>query len=147
MGAPAEALDSGQVRNAMTVDVEDYFQVSAFESHVDKATWDSFPKRVEDNTLRILDLFARHEVRGTFFMLGWVAERHPGLVKAIVEAGHELASHGWEHIRVNTQTPEAFRDDIDASRNEVQLSSNANALAHHEVHTAIELFIKLAPLD
>ncbi len=120
MNAPVEALDSGQVRNAMTVDVEDYFQVSAFESHVDKATWDDFPGRVEDNTLRILDLFARHDVSGTFFMLGWVAERHPGLVKRIVEAGHELASHGWEHIRVNTQTPEAFRNDIERTRSLLQ---------------------------
>jgi polysaccharide deacetylase family protein (PEP-CTERM system associated) len=108
------------IRNAMTVDVEDYFQVSAFERHVDKDQWNDWPRRVEDNTLQILELFSSHQVRGTFFILGWVAERHPGLVKAIVQGGHEVASHGWEHIRVNTQAPAAFRADIDRTRKLLQ---------------------------
>lgn len=113
--------DSGSdIRNAMTVDVEDYFQVSAFEAYVDKAQWQNLPRRVEDNTHRILDLFAMHEVRGTFFVLGWVAERYPDLVKRIVADGHEIASHGWEHIRVNTQTPVAFRKDIERTRKLLQ---------------------------
>ncbi len=106
--------------NAMTVDVEDYFQVSAFESHVDKAHWSNMPCRVEDNTLRILDLFDEHDTRGTFFILGWVAERYPDLIKKIATKGHEVASHGWEHIRVSTQTPAAFRADIQRTRKLLQ---------------------------
>jgi polysaccharide deacetylase family protein (PEP-CTERM system associated) len=100
------------ITNAMTVDVEDYFQVSAFEKHIDKAQWDTLPHRVADNTLRILDLFAEHQVKATFFTLGWVAERYPEVVKRIVAEGHELASHGYEHIRVTEQTPEQFRADV-----------------------------------
>lgn len=100
------------VINAMTVDVEDYFQVSAFEKHIAKSQWDSLQHRVADNTFRILDLFAQHQVKATFFTLGWVAERYPELVRRIVAEGHELASHGYEHIRVTEQTPEQFRADI-----------------------------------
>ncbi|MCK9606001.1 MAG: DUF3473 domain-containing protein [Methylomonas sp.] len=100
------------ITNAMTVDVEDYFQVSAFENHIEKSQWDILQHRVVDNTERILDLFARHEVRATFFTLGWIAERYPELVRRIVAEGHELASHGYEHIRVTEQSPAQFRADI-----------------------------------
>ncbi len=103
-------------RNAMTVDVEDYFQVSAFENHVPRESWKRTATRVEANMERVLDLFARHGVCGTFFTLGWIAERHPALVRRIVEAGHELASHGWDHTRVTEQTPEAFRADVRRTR-------------------------------
>jgi polysaccharide deacetylase family protein (PEP-CTERM system associated) len=102
--------------NAMTVDVEDYFQVSAFEQQVNKAHWQNIPCRVEANTQRILELFDACQVRGTFFTLGWIAERYPNLVKNIVAGGHEIASHGWEHTRVNTQTPKEFREDIVRTR-------------------------------
>jgi polysaccharide deacetylase family protein (PEP-CTERM system associated) len=98
--------------NAMTVDVEDYFQVSAFETHVKKSNWDTIPCRVEKNVDRILELFDTKNVKGTFFTLGWIAERYPAMTRRIVEHGHELASHGWEHIRVTTQTPAAFREDV-----------------------------------
>jgi polysaccharide deacetylase family protein (PEP-CTERM system associated) len=98
--------------NAMTVDVEDYFQVSAFENHIAKSQWDNLQHRVKNNTFRILDLFSQHNVKATFFTLGWVAERYPEIVKRIVTEGHELASHGYEHIRVTEQTPEQFRADI-----------------------------------
>lgn len=104
------------VTNAMTVDVEDYFQVSAFEPHVNRKHWDDHACRVEANTRRILELFAAHDVHATFFTLGWVAERYPGLVREIVDNGHELASHGWEHIRVSKQTPAQFRADIIRTR-------------------------------
>jgi polysaccharide deacetylase family protein (PEP-CTERM system associated) len=107
---------SAAVVNAMTVDVEDYFQVSAFESHVNKSDWQSLPCRVEANTQRILELFDTFGVHGTFFTLGWVAKRYPALVKKITEAGHEVASHGWEHIRVNTQTAQEFRQDIERTK-------------------------------
>lgn len=98
--------------NAMTVDVEDYFQVSAFESRIRRDDWTATPLRVEANTDRILALFAQHNIKATFFTLGWVAERLPAMVRRIVAGGHELASHGWEHIRANTQQPQQFRDDV-----------------------------------
>lgn len=101
----------------MTVDVEDYFQVSAMEPHVSRADWDVKERRVERNTDRILQLFADHGVRATFFMLGWVAERHPELVRRIVDGGHELASHGYQHVRVTLQDPEEFRADVTRTKN------------------------------
>ncbi|MCX7098126.1 MAG: DUF3473 domain-containing protein [Methylococcales bacterium] len=99
-------------KNAMTVDVEDYFQVSAFEPYINKSQWDGLPHRVEKNTHKILDLFADKGVKATFFTLGWVAERYPGLIARIVNDGHELACHGYEHIRVTEQTPDQFRSDV-----------------------------------
>ena len=95
--------------NAMTIDVEDYFHVTAFASDVDRAKWSSLESRVENNTLRLLDLFARHQVRATFFVLGWVAERHPALVKRLHESGHEVACHGLTHELVYKQSRETFR--------------------------------------
>ncbi|MDX1811296.1 MAG: DUF3473 domain-containing protein [Gammaproteobacteria bacterium] len=100
------------IKNAMTVDVEDYFQVSAFEPYIKKSSWDSMECRVERNTSRLLDLFAEHNVKATFFTLGWVAERYPALIKRIVNDGHELASHGYDHVRVTQQSPEEFKADI-----------------------------------
>ena len=99
-------------KNAMTVDVEDYFQVSAFESHISKNQWDTLPHRVDRNTHHVLDIFEKNGVKATFFTLGWVAERYPNLIRRIVADGHELACHGYEHIRVTQQTPEQFRVDI-----------------------------------
>lgn len=98
--------------NAMTVDVEDYFQVSAFESTVPRHDWDQRPLRVEANVDRILTLFDQYGVKATFFTLGWVAERCPTMIERIVSQGHELASHGWEHIRVTQQHPQDFREDV-----------------------------------
>ena len=103
-------------RNAMTVDLEDYFHVSAFEAHISTATWDEFACRVERNTQRVLSLFAKHSVKATFFSLGWVAERFPGLIREIHAAGHEIASHGYTHTRVTQQTPAQFRDDVRATK-------------------------------
>lgn len=96
----------------MSVDVEDYFQVSAFEKNICHSDWHQFECRVETNTYRILDLFSEYNCKATFFTLGWVAERYPGIVKRIVEEGHELASHGYEHIRVTQQNKDEFRDDV-----------------------------------
>jgi polysaccharide deacetylase family protein (PEP-CTERM system associated) len=100
------------IRNAMTVDVEDYFQVQAFAHCIGRDTWDRTPTRVEANVERILALFAAHEVHATFFTLGWIAERHKAMVRRIVAAGHELASHGWDHTKADTQDPETFRSDV-----------------------------------
>ena len=96
----------------MSVDVEDYFQVSAFESHIDRADWETLPCRVERNTDHILQLFSEHGVKATFFTLGWVAERYPQLIRRMVDGGHEVASHGYSHVRVTNQTPDAFRADV-----------------------------------
>lgn len=112
---PGQPAASSMI-NAMTVDVEDYFQVSAFEPYLSREHWPSQACRVEANTDRILELFDTHQVRGTFFTLGWIAERYPELVRRIVQNGHELASHGWEHIRVSVQTPQEFREDVTRTR-------------------------------
>jgi polysaccharide deacetylase family protein (PEP-CTERM system associated) len=96
----------------MTVDVEDYFQVQAFAHCIDRRDWDAFPHRVDRNTNRILDQFDAAGVKATFFTLGWVAQRQPALIRRIVADGHELASHGWDHTRVDSQDQAAFRDDV-----------------------------------
>jgi len=103
-------------RNAMTVDVEDYFQVSAFEHHIPRDAWEQLPCRVERNLDLILELFQRHEVHATFFTLGWIAQRYPALVRRIVASGHELASHGLNHGRAHEQTPDEFREDIRSAK-------------------------------
>ena len=96
----------------MTVDVEDYFQVSAFERYVDRDAWDSRECRVERNVDRILELFDKRDVKATFFTLGWVAERYPQMLHRMVEQGHEIASHGMSHVRVTQQDQNAFREDV-----------------------------------
>src|SRR5438045_5731976 len=100
------------VTNAMTVDVEDYYQVHAFAGQISRQVWHTFEPRVERNTEIVLELFARAGVRATFFTLGWIAERHPDLVRRIAEGGHEIASHGYEHQRADQQSPETFRADV-----------------------------------
>jgi polysaccharide deacetylase family protein (PEP-CTERM system associated) len=104
--------NSSAIAGAMTVDVEDYFQVAAFAEKVRREDWDSYPCRVERNVDRILGIFADSGVTATFFTLGWIAERYPGVVRQIVRGGHELASHGYEHVKIHSQTPDAFRQDI-----------------------------------
>lgn len=96
----------------MTVDVEDYFQVSAFEEHIDRRDWEKLPCRVERNCDRILDLFKQANVKGTFFVLGWIAERYPQMVRRLVDNGHEVASHGYSHVRVTEQAPDEFYQDV-----------------------------------
>ena len=98
--------------NALTVDVEDYFQVSALAPHFDRGTWDAQPCRVERNVQRLLALFNETGARATFFTLGWIAERYPQLVRDIVAGGHELASHGYGHQRASEQSREVFGDDV-----------------------------------
>jgi polysaccharide deacetylase family protein (PEP-CTERM system associated) len=97
------------VLNALTIDVEDYYHVSAFDSVVGRNSWHQYESRVENNTLRILDLLDGFVTKATFFVLGHVAERHPALVRAIAQCGHEIASHGYSHRRIYTQTPQQFR--------------------------------------
>jgi polysaccharide deacetylase family protein (PEP-CTERM system associated) len=128
---------SGVIRNAMTVDVEDYFQVQALAKVVPRDAWDSRPRRVEHNTNRVLDVFAERDVKATFFMLGWVAERHPRLVRRIVDEGHELASHGWEHIRADDQSPEIFRSDVRRTKRLLEDCSGAAVLGYRAASFSI----------
>ena len=115
MIAPGPAR-TAPIRNAMSVDVEDYFQVQAFAGVIPRAAWDGIDRRVEANVGRILDQFARAGVHATFFTLGWIAERHPAMVRRIVAAGHELASHGYDHIRADLLDSKAFRADVGRTR-------------------------------
>jgi polysaccharide deacetylase family protein (PEP-CTERM system associated) len=105
-------LPSTRITNAFTCDVEDYFQVSALAPHFPRDQWDSVPCRIERNVDRVLELLDGHGARGTFFTLGWIAERFPGLVRRIADAGHEVASHGYGHQRASALTPDAFSADI-----------------------------------
>ncbi|HEX6114177.1 MAG TPA: XrtA system polysaccharide deacetylase [Geminicoccaceae bacterium] len=110
--AEASAAERPMITNGLSVDVEDYYQVGAFETRISRGEWPNFASRVEANTATMLDLFDAAQVRATFFVLGWVAERHPQVVRAIVAGGHELASHGYCHTNVTEQTPAAFRADV-----------------------------------
>jgi polysaccharide deacetylase family protein (PEP-CTERM system associated) len=114
MGEPGAYAqkERSPILNAMTVDVEDYFQVAAFKDQIALGSWDSYPLRVGDNTRRVMDLFAKYDTKATFFVLGWVAERLPGLVREISERGHDVASHGYAHQLIYSNSPEHFRQDI-----------------------------------
>jgi polysaccharide deacetylase family protein (PEP-CTERM system associated) len=110
------AMSKHSVTNGLSVDVEEYFQVGAFETTIRKVDWDSYDSRVVDNTRVVLDLFAESGVKATFFTLGWVAHRHPELIRAIVDGGHEIASHGWDHQRVFTMDAKSFAADLAKTR-------------------------------
>ena len=103
-------ITAGTTLNALSVDVEDYFHVEAFADRINPAMWETFPRRVVDNTLRLVELFGRMQARATFFILGWVAEREPSLVRRIQEAGHEVGCHSYAHRRLWQLTPEEFRE-------------------------------------
>jgi polysaccharide deacetylase family protein (PEP-CTERM system associated) len=107
---------SGPVVNGLSVDVEDWFQVGAFETVIERGSWDGLADRVDRNCNEILEMFAAAEVKATFFTLGWVAQRHPQLMRRIVAEGHEIASHGWDHARVFTFDRASFAADLDRSR-------------------------------
>ena len=112
---PALSADGTRV-NAMTVDVEEHFQVHALASCYKRQDWDSCESRVVDNTKRTLDLFAEHDTKATFFTLGWVAQKYPSLIRDISDAGHEIASHGMAHIRADEQSTDEFREDVQQSK-------------------------------
>lgn len=102
----------GKVKNALTIDVEDYFQVTAFEDVVDRCDWCVYPSRVENNTRKVIDLLEEHDLKGTFFVLGWVAEHFPILIRQISDRGHEVACHGYGHELVHRIGPDSFRADV-----------------------------------
>ena len=116
MRAPTPLLPGVAMCNALTIDVEDYFQVSAFTPYVARSEWEQRDGRVEQNVDRILAMLEEYGARATFFTLGWVAERYPQLVRRIVDEGHELASHGFAHKRASEQSPEAFFSDIQLAK-------------------------------
>ena len=105
-------MQPAPVTNALTIDVEDYFQVSAFAPHIPRSEWPARECRIERNVNRILEMLEQHDTKATFFTLGWVAERYPQLVRHIVDGGHELASHGYGHERASDQSEAEFFDDI-----------------------------------
>jgi polysaccharide deacetylase family protein (PEP-CTERM system associated) len=112
----AVGRSAAEVVNALTVDVEDYFQVSALAPHIERSSWDQWPCRVERNVGRLLELFSKHRAKATFFTLGWIAQRYPQIVREIVAHGHELASHGFGHLRASDQAPVVFRDDVRSAK-------------------------------
>ena len=103
--------------NALTIDVEDYFHVTAFDRHVKPEEWDNYPLRVQGNTMRILDMLDEFSLRATFFVLGWVAQRCPSLVKEIHRRGHEIACHGYGHQLIFRHSPQEFRRDVSKAKN------------------------------
>jgi polysaccharide deacetylase family protein (PEP-CTERM system associated) len=125
-----KTMSATQIHNAMTIDVEDYFQVSAFAPHIRRDSWDTLPCRVEGNIDRILALLDAEDIKATFFTLGWIAERYPAMVRRIVEQGHELASHGYGHERASDLTREEFRSDISRSKEVLENISGQQVLGY-----------------
>ena len=126
------------VVNALSVDVEDWFQVGAFEHTIRREDWDRLEHRVEGNTDRVLALFERGGVKATFFTLGWVAERYPALIRRIAEAGHEVASHGWDHQRVFNMGPEQFRADLATARKALEDASGTKVTGYRAPSFSID---------
>ncbi len=124
--------------NGLSVDVEDWFQVGAFENVIDRGEWDSIKTRVEDNVYRVIDLFAEADVTATFFTLGWVARRHPNMIRRIVDAGHEIASHGFDHARVFTFTRREFAEDIRKAREIIEDCSGVRVTGYRAPSFSID---------
>jgi polysaccharide deacetylase family protein (PEP-CTERM system associated) len=125
--------------NAMTCDVEDYFQVGAFEHLIPKSRWDDFECRVPRNIDRVLELFSDAGVHGTFFTLGWIAERMPAVVRRIADAGHEIASHGMLHKRVFAQQPEEFRADVDRAKKLLEDTSGTRVRGYRAASWSLDV--------
>ncbi len=126
------------MQNALSVDVEDWFQVGAFETVIDRKDWDTLECRVERNTDAVMALFDEAGVKATFFALGWVAERYPALIRRIVDAGHEIASHGYGHDRVFTLTPEQFVADIVKTRKLLEDASGQKVIGYRAPSFSID---------
>jgi polysaccharide deacetylase family protein (PEP-CTERM system associated) len=124
--------------NALSVDVEDWFQVGAFENAIARDSWDGLEHRVERNGEAVLDLFDRAGVKATFFTLGWVAERYPRLMRRVAEAGHEVASHGWDHKRVHTMTAAVFRADLERARIAIEDACGQSPLGYRAPSFSID---------
>jgi polysaccharide deacetylase family protein (PEP-CTERM system associated) len=123
-------LEATPIMNVLSIDVEDYFQVTNFEHHIERRDWDKYPSRVVANTRRLLDLLDRHQVQATFFVLGWVGRRFPGLVREIVHSGHEVGCHSYWHRLIYRQTPEEFREDLRLARDVLESASGSPVQAY-----------------
>jgi polysaccharide deacetylase family protein (PEP-CTERM system associated) len=121
---------SGVATHYFTVDVEEYFQVSAFENVVSRADWLRYPSRVHANVVHLLEVLARFHVTATFFILGSVAHRHPEVVRAIADAGHDIASHGWSHTLVTRQTPTEFRADVRRAKRTLEAMTGSAVIGY-----------------
>lgn len=121
-------------RTLLTIQVEDYFQVGSFEKIIDRERWYRFETRLERNTREALELLASFEIRATFFVLGWVAEKLPQLIREIAAAGHEVASQGYHHRAIGTMSPEQFREDLSRSREAIQRATGTRILGHRVPH-------------
>ena len=126
------------IANALSVDVEDWFQVGAFEKVIDRSDWDGLEQRVERNGQAVIDLFERAGVKATFFTLGWVAERFPALIRRAADAGHEIASHGWDHKRVFTMDAAEFRADIGRARAAIEAASGLKVTGYRAPSFSID---------
>ncbi len=124
--------------NGLSVDVEDWFQVGAFEGVINRDTWDGLSDRVVRNCDAILEMFDEADVKATFFTLGWVAQRHPALLRRIADAGHELASHGWDHARVFTLDKTSFAADLDKSRKAIEDASGVSITGYRAPSFSID---------
>jgi polysaccharide deacetylase family protein (PEP-CTERM system associated) len=123
-------MTTSPVKNALSFDVEDYFQVSNFESFIRFEDWDKHESHVERNTRVILDVLAEHKIHATFFVLGWVAEKFPQLVRAIADAGHELGTHSYRHRLVYSLDPQEFRRDLRLSIDLIEQAGGQKVLGH-----------------
>jgi polysaccharide deacetylase family protein (PEP-CTERM system associated) len=132
MGAPSQVL------NGLSVDVEDWFQVGAFETVIDRNDWDGLTCRVERNCAEILALFDAAGVKGTFFTLGWIAQRYPQMMRQIADAGHEIASHGWDHARVFTLGRVAFGADIERARKVLEDTTGQRVIGYRAPSFSID---------
>ncbi|RDC60077.1 Peptidoglycan deacetylase [Alteripontixanthobacter maritimus] len=135
---PIQQFEAAPVVNGLSVDVEDWFQVGAFEDVIDRDDWDGLSLRVEDNVARILDLFAEADVKATFFTLGWVAKRHGALIRRIADAGHEIASHGFDHARVFNFTRQEFGADIAKARQILEDASGTSITGYRAPSFSID---------
>ena len=124
----AESTGPNPITHFFSVDVEEYFQVSAFERHVARESWTTYPDRLLGSMDWILDALGRRSMSGTFFTLGWIAQHRPGIVRRIADAGHEVASHGFWHRRVTTMTPDEFREDVRTSKDLLEQLSGKRVL-------------------
>jgi polysaccharide deacetylase family protein (PEP-CTERM system associated) len=135
---PISADQGGAIVNGLSVDVEDWFQVGAFESVIERDDWNSLADRVERNVHAILDMFDEAQVKATFFALGWVAQRHGGLMHEIVLRGHELASHGWDHGRVFRMERKAFAEDIARARKVLEDAAGVRVVGYRAPSFSID---------
>lgn len=124
------SVTSREPRHILTVDVEDYFQVEAFAGNLSRDDWDRYPSRVVANCRRLLDLFDRYDAKATFFVLGWIADRFPAIVREIHQRGHELACHSFWHRRVDSLTPEEFRADTRAACDAIEQAAGVRVLGY-----------------